>query len=188
MSLDERGVGGYAPPSREAGGAPIEPDSGVPPPGSTIILENPEMKTYSAKPGEVEKKWHVVDVSGLVLGRAATKIADLLRGKHKPEFTHHTDTGDFVIVVNAEKVRLTGKKWTDKIYSHHTGYPGGLRQITAEKQREKDPTFIIREAVWGMIPKTKLGKAQIKKLKIYAGPDHPHQAQTPAPVAQAKSA
>jgi len=146
------------------------------------------MKTYSAKPGEVEKKWHVVDVSGLVLGRAATRIADLLRGKHKPEFTPHTDTGDFVIVVNAEKVRLTGKKWTDKIYSHHTGYPGGLKQITAEKQREKDPTFIIREAVWGMIPKTKLGKAQIRKLKVYAGPDHPHQAQQPAPLAQAKSA
>ena len=188
MSLDERGVGGYAPPFQVAGGTPHGGDSGVPPPGSTHSIETHEMKTYSAKPGEVEKKWHVVDVSGLVLGRAATKIADLLRGKHKPEFTPHTDTGDFVIVVNAEKVRLTGKKWTDKVYSHHTGYPGWLKQITAEKQREKDPTFIIREAVWGMIPKTKLGKAQIKKLNVYAGPEHPHQAQQPTAYSQAKSA
>ena len=135
------------------------------------------MKTFVPKPADIEKKWHVVDVDGMVLGRAATKIADLIRGKHKPSFAHHVDTGDFVIVINAAKIRLTGKKWTDKMYSHHTGYPGGLKRLTAEKQLAKDPTFIIREAVWGMIPKTKLGHVQIKKLKVYAGAEHPHQAQ-----------
>jgi large subunit ribosomal protein L13 len=139
------------------------------------------MKTYSAKPGELSKKWHVVDVKGMVLGRAATRIADLLRGKTSPAFTPHVDTGEFVVVVNADKVRLTGKKWTDKVYTHHSGYPGGLKRITAEKQLAKDPTFIIREAVWGMIPKTKLGRKQLKKLKVYAGPEHPHAAQQPQP-------
>jgi large subunit ribosomal protein L13 len=139
------------------------------------------MKTYSAKPGEVPRKWRMVDVEGKVLGRVATQIADLLRGKTKPAFTPHVDTGDFVVVVNAEKIRLTGKKWSDKLYSHHSGYPGGLKRITAGAQRRKDPTFIIREAVWGMMPKTRLGRTQIKKLKIYAGPDHPHAAQQPEP-------
>jgi large subunit ribosomal protein L13 len=143
--------------------------------------EIPGMKTYSAKPGEVPQKWHRIDVDGKILGRAATRIADLLRGKTKPVFTPHVDTGDFVIVVNAEKIRLTGKKWSDKLYRHHSGYPGGLKQITAEAQRQKDPTLIIREAVWGMMPKTRLGRAQFKKLKIYAGPDHPHEAQQPEP-------
>jgi large subunit ribosomal protein L13 len=139
------------------------------------------MKTYSAKPGEVPQKWRTVDVEGKILGRVATQIADLLRGKTKPAFTRHVDTGDFVVVVNAEKIRLTGKKWTDKLYSRHSGYPGGLKRITAEAQRQKDPTFIIREAVWGMMPKTRLGRVQFKKLKIYAGPDHPHAAQQPEP-------
>lgn len=139
------------------------------------------MKTFSAKPLEVSRKWHTVDVQGKVLGRVATQIADLLRGKTEPQFTPHVDTGGFVVVVNAEKVRLTGKKWTDKLYSHYSGYPGGLKRITAEKQREKDPRVIIREAVWGMLPKTRLGRAQIKKLKIYPGPDHPHEAQQPEP-------
>ncbi|MDP3937899.1 MAG: 50S ribosomal protein L13 [Deltaproteobacteria bacterium] len=139
------------------------------------------MKTFSAKPGEVPQNWHTINVEGKVLGRIATQIADILRGKTKPTYTPHTDTGDFVVVVNAEKVRLTGKKWTDKMYSHHTRYPGGLKRITAEKQREKDPTIIIHEAVWGMMPKTKLGRAQIKKLKIYAGAEHPHEAQQPQP-------
>jgi large subunit ribosomal protein L13 len=139
------------------------------------------MKTYSAKPGELSKKWHVVDVKGMVLGRAATRIADLLRGKTNPAYTPHVDTGGFVVVVNADKVRLTGKKWTDKVYTRHSGYPGGIKHITAEKQLAKDPTFLIREAVWGMIPKTKLGRKQLKKLKVYAGPEHPHEAQQPQP-------
>ncbi len=139
------------------------------------------MKTYSAKPGEVPQKWRTVDVEGKILGRAATKIADILRGKDKPTFTRHTDTGDFVIVLNAGKIRLTGKKWTDKMYTHHSGYPGGIKHISAEKQREKDPTMIIEEAVWGMMPKTRLGRAQIKKLKVYAGAEHPHAAQQPEP-------
>ena len=139
------------------------------------------MKTYSAKPGELPKKWRTIDVEGKILGRAATKIADILRGKDKPTFTRHTDTGDFVIVLNAGKIRLTGKKWTDKIYTHHSGYPGGIKQISAEKQREKDPTVIIKEAVWGMMPKTRLGRVQLKKLKIYAGAEHPHAAQQPEP-------
>ena len=137
------------------------------------------MKTYSAKHGELPHKWRVVDVDGKILGRAATKIADILRGKDKPTFTPHTDTGDFVIVLNAGKVRLTGKKWTDKMYTHHTGYPGGIKHVSAEVQREKDPTIIIQEAVWGMMPKTRLGRAMFKKLKVYAGQEHPHAAQQP---------
>ena len=137
------------------------------------------MKTFIAKEHEVEKKWYLVDARERVLGRLATQIAMRLRGKHKPIFTPHADTGDFVIVVNADKVKLTGKKWTDKIYYRHTGYMGGLKEISAKKLLEKKPTDILRFAVKGMLPKNSLGRRQLRKLKIYAGPEHPHQAQQP---------
>ena len=137
------------------------------------------MKTFIAKEHEVEKKWYLVDARDRVLGRLATQIAMRLRGKHKPIFTPHADTGDFVIVVNADKVKLTGKKWTDKIYYRHTGYMGGLKEISAKKLLEKKPTDILRFAVKGMLPKNSLGRRQLRKLKIYAGPEHPHQAQQP---------
>lgn len=137
------------------------------------------MKTFMAKPHEIERKWYVVDVADQPLGRAASEIAKILRGKHKPTFTPHVDTGDFVIVINAEKVKLTGKKWEKKIHYHHSGYPGGLKEITYDKLRAKDPGKIITQAVKGMLPKNKLGRAQFKKLKVYAGSEHPHQAQKP---------
>ncbi|RLC24636.1 MAG: 50S ribosomal protein L13 [Deltaproteobacteria bacterium] len=137
------------------------------------------MKTFIAREHEVEKKWYLVDARDRVLGRLATQIAMRLRGKHKPIFTPHADTGDFVIVVNADKVKLTGKKWTDKIYYRHTGYMGGLKEISAKKLLEKKPTDILRFAVKGMLPKNSLGRRQLRKLKIYAGPEHPHQAQQP---------
>ena len=137
------------------------------------------MKTYSAKESDLEKKWFVVDAEGKVLGRMATKIADVLRGKNKPIFTPHVDTGDFVVVVNAEKVKLTGTKLANKIYYHHSGYPGGLKSATAKKINEEKPEELIRLAVKGMLPKNKLGSRLITKLKIYRGKDHPHQAQQP---------
>jgi large subunit ribosomal protein L13 len=137
------------------------------------------MKTFVAKESEVEKKWYVVDAQDKTLGRLATQIAVRLRGKNKPIFTPHADTGDFVVVVNAEKVHMTGAKWDKKIYYHHTGYTGGLKQISAKKLREKRPEDIIRFAVRGMLPKNSLGRRQLKKLKIYTGPDHPHEAQKP---------
>jgi large subunit ribosomal protein L13 len=137
------------------------------------------MKTFVAKESEVHKKWYLVDAKDKILGRLATQIAMRLRGKHKPIFTPHADTGDFIIVVNAEKVSLTGNKWDNKIYYHHTGYTGGLKQISARKLREKRPEDIIRFAVRRMLPKNSLGRRQLKKLKIYPGPDHPHQAQQP---------
>ncbi len=137
------------------------------------------MKTFVAKPNEVEKKWYLVDAENKTLGRLATKIAIILRGKHKPIYTPHVDTGDFVVVVNAEKIRLTGKKWDQKFYYRHSGYIGGLKKISAKKLREKKPEEIIRLAVKRMLPKTKLGARQLKKLKIYAGPEHPHHAQKP---------
>ncbi|MDD5712345.1 MAG: 50S ribosomal protein L13 [Smithellaceae bacterium] len=137
------------------------------------------MKTYFAKKGEVARDWYVVDGDGQVLGRLASEIARRLRGKHKPVYTPYTDTGDFIIVVNAEKVVLTGKKLTDKVYSHHSGYPGGIKQITAGKLLEKKPEEVLRTAVKGMLPKNTLGRAMLKKLKIYAGPDHDHEAQLP---------
>lgn len=140
------------------------------------------MKTYTPKKEEIEKKWYLVDASGLVLGRLATKIATILRGKDKPLFTPHLDLGDFVVVINAEKVRLTGKKLSDKVYYHHTGYPGGLISITAEKLLASKPEEVITNAVWGMLPKGKLGKAIIKKLKVYRGENHPHTAQMPEPL------
>jgi large subunit ribosomal protein L13 len=137
------------------------------------------MKTFMAKESEVNKKWYVVDAKDKILGRLATRIATRLRGKHKPIFTPHADTGDFIVVVNAEKVSLTGNKWDKKIYYHHTGYTGGLKQISAKKLLEKRPEDIIRFAVRRMLPKNSLGRRQLKKLKIYAGPDHPHEAQQP---------
>lgn len=135
------------------------------------------MKTYNAKEQDVTKKWYLVDASNKIVGRMATQIAMRLRGKHKPIFTPHADTGDFVVVVNAEKVSFTGKKWDKKIYYRHTGYMGGLKEITAGKLLEKKPEEILRLAVKRMLPKNSLGRRQLKKLKIYAGANHPHKAQ-----------
>ena len=137
------------------------------------------MKTYSAKPGEIQRDWLVVDAEGKTLGRLATVIADRLRGKGKPTFTPHVDTGDFVVVVNAEKIAVTGKKLDEKMYYRHSGYPGGLRQRSLREQLERQPTEVLRKAVKGMLPRNKLGRAQLTKLKIYAGPEHPHEAQAP---------
>ncbi|MBU1238384.1 50S ribosomal protein L13 [Myxococcota bacterium] len=139
-------------------------------------------KTYSAKTDEVERKWYVIDLEGEVLGRAATKIATLLRGKHKPQFTPHIDTGDFVIVLNADKVKLTGNKWANKVYYKHSGYIGGLRSFTANEMRDRHPERIVQFAVRGMLPKTKLGNKMIKKLKVYTGTEHVHAAQTPVKI------
>jgi large subunit ribosomal protein L13 len=140
------------------------------------------MKTYSAKPREIEQSWYVVDAEGETLGRLATEIADVLRGKRKPAYTPHVDTGDFVVVVNAEKVHVTGNKLEQKIYYRHSGYPGGLRQRTLAEQLQRRPEEVIRKAVKGMLPKNRLAAAQLKKLKVYAGPEHPHEAQNPAPL------
>jgi large subunit ribosomal protein L13 len=137
------------------------------------------MKTYVAIEKDVPKKWYVVDAKDKVLGRLATQIAMRLRGKHKPIFTPHADTGDFVVVVNAEKVAMTGRKWEEKIYYRHSGYVGGLKQTTARELLAKKPRDILRLAVKGMLPKNSLGRRQLKKLKIYVGPDHPHEAQKP---------
>ena len=136
-------------------------------------------KTYSAKPSDIERTWYVVDASQQVVGRLASRIASILRGKHNPRFTPHVDTGDFVIVVNADKVRLTGNKETAKEYFRHSGYPGGERFTTPEEMRVSKPDFIVRNAVRGMMPKGPLGRQMLKKLKVYAGPDHPHSAQQP---------
>ncbi|HUZ83929.1 MAG TPA: 50S ribosomal protein L13 [Gaiellales bacterium] len=140
------------------------------------------MKTYSAKPREIEQQWYLVDAEARTLGRLATQIADLLRGKGKPQYTPHVDTGDFVVVVNAERVRVTGKKLEQKIYYHHSGYPGGLRERTLAEQLARGPEEVLRRAVKGMLPKNRLAAAQITKLKIYAGPEHPHAAQNPTPI------
>jgi large subunit ribosomal protein L13 len=140
------------------------------------------MKTWNAKPNELEKRWYVVDADGKTLGRLCTLIADTLRGKTKPTYTPHVDTGDFVIVVNAEKVAVTGNKLDEKIYYRHSGFPGGLKSRTLRQQLQARPTEVIRIAVKGMLPKNKLASAQISKLKIYAGPDHPHEAQAPVPL------
>lgn len=139
------------------------------------------MKTYMAKPGEVEQKWHVIDATDQVVGRLASRIAVLLMGKHRPTYTPHVDTGDFVVVVNAEKVKFTGKKWEQKEYRWYTGYPG-QRSIKAAKRLESKPELILHEAVRRMLPKNKLAFKMIGKLKVYAGPDHPHQAQQPGPL------
>jgi large subunit ribosomal protein L13 len=140
------------------------------------------MKTYSAKPGEVTREWYLVDAEGKTLGRLATQIADTLRGKRKPQYTPHVDTGDFVIVVNAEKIQVTGNKLDQKRYYRHSGYPGGLRSRTLREQLDRRPTEVLRVAVKGMLPKNRLARQQITKLKIYAGPEHPHTAQNPRPL------
>jgi len=137
------------------------------------------MKTLYTPVNEIDRKWHLVDADGKVLGRIATEIARYLRGKHKPTFCNFQDNGDFIVVVNAEKIHLTGKKWDNKTYYRHTGYMGGIKSQTATEVREKNPEELIRMAVKGMLPKNKLGRAQLKKLKIYAGGKHPHQAQQP---------
>lgn len=137
-------------------------------------------KTQSAKPSTVERKWHIVDAEGLIVGRMCTKIASVLRGKYKPDFTPHFDNGDYVIVINAEKVRFTGLKMDQKTYLRHTGYPGGQRATTAKELLAKKPIAIVETAVKGMLPKTKLGRAQFKKLFVYEGAEHPHEAQQPA--------
>ena len=135
------------------------------------------MKTFVAKENEVKKNWYLVDAENKILGRLATQIAMRLRGKHKPIFTPHADTGDFIVVINAEKISLTGKKWDKKIYYRHSGYIGGLKEISAKKLLEKKPEDVLRFAVRGMLPKNSLGRRQLKKLKIYVGSEHPHQAQ-----------
>ncbi len=137
------------------------------------------MKTFSAKPAEVKRDWYVIDAEGKTLGRLATEIARRLRGKHKPEYTPHVDTGDYIIVINAEKIGVTGTKEKNKIYYHHTGYIGNLKSVSLGKLRQTFPDRIINNAVQGMLPKNPLGRAMFQKLKVYAGPDHGHQAQQP---------
>ncbi len=139
-------------------------------------------RTYSAKEKEIEKKWFIVDAKDKVLGRLASEVARRLRGKHKPVFTPHTDTGDYIIVINAEKIRLTGDKLDKKMYYRYSGYMGGLKEISARKQLAKKPEELIKHAVKGMLPKNSLGRRQGKKLKVYAGPEHPHEAQQPEPL------
>ena len=137
------------------------------------------MSTQVAKEQDIERSWFVVDLEDVVLGRAATEIARVLRGKHKPIYTPSVDTGDFVVVLNADKIKLTGNKMADKMYYHHTGYPGGIREINAEKLLEKKPEMLVQAAVKGMLPKNKLGRKMFTKLKVYAGGEHPHAAQQP---------
>jgi len=140
------------------------------------------MKTFVATPATRERNWLVVDATGQTLGRLATQIATTLRGKTKPEYTPHVDTGDFVVVVNAEKISVTGKKRTDKLYYRHSGYPGGIKERTLEEMLRRRPEEVIRHAVKGMLPRTRLGRKQLTKLKVYAGPEHPHVAQKPTPM------
>ena len=149
-------------------------------------MNTTSFKTFSAKPagvpGGIEQKWYVVDAENEVVGRLAARIATVLRGKHKPEYTPHVDTGDFVVVINADKVRFTGKKETDKEYFRHTGYPSGVKLRTPKEVRASKPEFIVENAVKGMLPRTKLGRQMLSKLNVYAGPDHGHQAQQPEPL------
>ncbi len=140
------------------------------------------MKTFNAKKDAVERNWYLIDAKDKVLGRIAVEIARRLRGKHKPTYTPHADAGDFIIVVNAEKIALTGKKLDDKFYYRHTGYPGGIKSVTAGKLQQQKPGEILRVAVKGMLPKNTLGRMMLKKLKVYAGSDHPHEAQRPQPL------
>jgi large subunit ribosomal protein L13 len=139
------------------------------------------VRTYSPKPADIQREWHVIDAEDVVLGRLAVQTANLLRGKHKPQFAPHVDTGDFVIIVNASKVALSGSKKTTKMAYRHSGYPGGLSQTPYGELLEKDARKAIEKAVWGMLPKNKLGRQMLKKLKVYAGPDHPHTAQKATP-------
>jgi large subunit ribosomal protein L13 len=140
------------------------------------------MKTWNAKASDVDQQWYVVDAEGQTLGRLATRIADTLRGKRKPQYTPHVDVGDFVVVVNAEKVVVTGNKLEQKVYYRHSGYPGGLKARTLAEQLERRPTEVIRKAVKGMLPRNRLARQQLTKLKVYAGPEHPHEAQQPRPL------
>jgi large subunit ribosomal protein L13 len=139
------------------------------------------VRTYSPKPGEVERRWHVIDATDVVLGRLASQTAQLLRGKHKPVFAPHADTGDFVIVINAAKIALTGNKLADKRAYRHSGYPGGIRSVAYSELMQSSPRKAVEKAVKGMLPHNTLGRAQLRKLKVYAGPEHPHQAQQPTP-------
>lgn len=141
------------------------------------------MRTYTTKPEDIKREWFVIDATGMTLGRLATQIAAVLKGKHKPIYSPHMDTGDFVIVVNAHKVRVTGRKLDQKFYYRHSGYPGGLKEISLRDQLDKHPDRVIRFAVRGMLPKNRLGRQMIKKLKVYATPGHPHEAQQPKPWA-----
>jgi large subunit ribosomal protein L13 len=140
------------------------------------------VKTYHAKPGEVEREWLVIDATDKVLGRLATQVAQILKGKNKPQYTPHVDTGDFVVVINAEKIRLTGNKAETKTYYSHSGYVGGLKEVSFARMLEKHPERIIEKAVKGMLPKNTLGRAMNRKLKVYAGPEHPHAAQKPREI------
>jgi large subunit ribosomal protein L13 len=137
------------------------------------------MKTYSARPQDVRRQWHLIDAEGKTLGRLATEVARRLRGKHKPEYTPHIDTGDYIVVINAEKIHVTGRKMSDKMYHHHTGYIGNLKSISLEKLLDRKPEKVIQLAVKGMMPRGPLGRAMLGKLKVYAGPEHPHAAQQP---------
>jgi large subunit ribosomal protein L13 len=139
------------------------------------------MRTYNAKTGEIARDWYVVDAEGQTLGRLATQIADVLRGKRKPQYTPHVDTGDFVVVVNAEKIGVTGAKLDNKLYYRHSGYPGGLKSRTLREQLDRQPAEVLRKAVKGMLPKNRIARQQLGKLKIYAGAEHPHEAQAPKP-------
>lgn len=136
-------------------------------------------KTYSTKPTDISRKWFVVDAEGKTLGRLATEVASILKGKHKPEYVPHMDVGDFVIVVNAEKIHVTGRKMDDKMYYRHSGYPGGMTKINLRDQLERFPTRAVEFAIRGMLPKNRLGRQMLRKLKVYAGPEHPHEAQQP---------
>ena len=140
------------------------------------------MRTHSTKPSEIERRWYVVDAQGQTLGRLASEIAKVLKGKHKPIYTPHLDTGDYVIVINAEKIHVTGRKMDQKIYYRHSGYPGGLKSITLREQLKRRPTRVIHSAVKGMLPHNRLGRAMMSKLKVYAGDSHPHEAQQPEPL------
>ncbi len=144
------------------------------------------MKTAFVKKEETKRNWYMADATGQTLGRFASRIAKILMGKHKPTYTPNVDNGDFVVVINAEKIRVTGKKLTDKIYYHHTGYIGNLKAETLKERLEKEPEEVIIDAVWGMLPKTRLGKKMIKKLKVYRGSEHPHKAQNPEPIQLSK--
>ena len=137
------------------------------------------MKSYMARPSSVERRWHLIDAEGRTLGRLASEVAQLLRGKNKPQYTPHIDTGDFVVVVNADRVVVTGRKAEQKVYRRHSGYPGGMKETSYEQMMVRKPTEVLRKAVYGMMPKSRLARQQFKKLKIYAGPEHPHAAQDP---------
>jgi len=155
-------------------------------PGAVFVRATPDqsqdMKTYVATPENRQRDWYVVDAEGKTLGRLATQLADVLRGKRKPQYTPHCDTGDFVVVINAEKIAVTGRKLAQKTYYRHSGYPGGIRSRTLQEMLDRRPEEVIRKAVKGMLPRNKLGRAQLLKLKVFAGPDHPHAAQEPKPL------